>query len=70
MNAVESRPELRGAVYRGDAAAILSVLGGLDPAQCLQLGGDGLLIALAQDTSGATQTAQTWVAGLGTRLAR
>lgn len=68
MGAVECRPELRGAVYRGDAAAIVVLLAGLGPAQCGQLGGDGLLVALGQDhVQGVVERARAWVAGLRER---
>jgi len=67
MNAVEPRPELRGAVYRGDAAAIVALLRGVEPAECLQLGGDGLLVALGQAAEGAAEIARAWVAGLRER---
>jgi len=67
MNAVEPRPQLRGAVYRGDAAAIVALLGELEPQECLQLGGDGLLAALDHEAEGAEERARVWVAALRDR---
>jgi hypothetical protein len=67
MNAGELRSELRGAVYRGDAAAIVVWLRAVEPNACLQLGGDGLLTALAQDAEGAAEQARVWMALLGER---
>ncbi len=67
MDAGERRRELRGAVHRGDAAAIVARLGELERSECLQLGGDGLLIALEQAAEGAAERAREWVGALRER---
>lgn len=61
MDDSDPRPRLRGAVYRGDAAAIVALLPGTEPTEWLQLGGDGLRIALDQHAVGAAETAGQWV---------
>ncbi len=61
MAATGPRAELRGAVYRGDVATIVAILRKYPPADWLQLGGDGLLLALDQDSPGAVETARAWV---------
>jgi hypothetical protein len=58
---------LRGAIYTGDAATIVAVLPRLEPAQCLQLAGDGVVIALGQQARGAREQAQDWVEKLRDR---
>lgn len=67
MAATDPRGELRGAVHRGDAGAILAMLRQYPPADWLQLGGDGLLLALDQDSPGAVETATAWVDELRAR---
>lgn len=67
MKPAEARPELRGAIYRRDAAAILAVLREVEPSALLQLGGDGLLIALDQDAQGATGMTWPWIRALRER---
>lgn len=50
----EERRELRGALARGDGSAVVETLGGGSwPADCLQLIGDGLRVALRQRVGGA-----------------
>jgi hypothetical protein len=61
MNADDPRTQLRGAVHRGDAAVIIALLQRTESLECLQLGGDGLLIALDQGTDGAVELARQWV---------
>lgn len=67
MDVIDPRPQLRGAVYRGDAAAIVALLPGTEPAEWLQLGGDGLRIALDRHAVGAAETAGQWVSLLRDR---
>jgi hypothetical protein len=67
MDAVEPRREFRGAVYRGDGTAIIARLRELERSECLQLGGDGLLIALGQDAEGAVEMARQWIGALRER---
>ena len=67
MDDVDLRRELRGAVYRGDVVAILALLPKMAPADCLQLGGDGLLLALDEDASGAKEQSRAWVGKLRER---
>src|SRR5215213_6104107 len=49
--------ELRGAVYRGDGQAVLAALRERPLESVLQLAGDGLLVALRQQTGGAEELA-------------
>ena len=49
--------ELRGAVYRGDGQAVLAALRERPLESVLQLAGDGLLVALRQQTGGARELA-------------
>ena len=67
MDAEDPRRRLRGAVNRGDTAAILAELSHAEAGECLQLGGDGLLLALDQDAHGAAETARSWVVALHDR---
>jgi hypothetical protein len=50
--------QLRGAVYRGDGAAVVAALRGRDLGDVLQLAGDGLLAARAQGIDRATPLAR------------
>ena len=61
MSADDPRSRLRGAVYRGDAVEILALLREIESLECLQLGGDGLLIALDQDLEGSPELGRQWV---------
>jgi hypothetical protein len=64
----EERRELRGALARGEGAAVLRLLGsGPWPEDCLQLAGDGLRVALGQHVGGAEALARECVARLRTR---
>jgi hypothetical protein len=67
MGVTDPRRELRGAVYRGDGAAIIAVLGQYPAGEWLQAAGEGLLIALEQETPGARETAARWVEELRER---
>jgi hypothetical protein len=44
---------LRGAVYRSDGPAVVAAISAQDWRDVLQLAGDGLLVALAQDVQRA-----------------
>ncbi len=58
VRAPEFRSELRGAVYRGDGAAVVALVGDqLLPGDALQWIGDGLVVALALQTQGAADLA-------------
>lgn len=62
------RDELRGAVYRGDGAAVVVLLRhGLMPDDALQLIGDGLQAALIQHVEGASEVAADCVRALRDR---
>src|SRR4051794_23907519 len=50
--------QLRGAVYRGDGAAVVAALHGRDLGDVLQLAGDGLLAARAQGVDRAAALAR------------
>lgn len=67
MEATDPRRELRGAVYRADGTAIVAVLERFPAGGWLQVGGDGLLIALEQEAPGAQETARGWVEDLRER---
>jgi hypothetical protein len=54
----DHRRALRGAVARGDGAAVITALENLDVDKYLQLAGDGLLIAVAQQAADANTWAQ------------
>ena len=54
----EARRALRMAVSRGDGAGVLAALGGSVPEELLQLVGDALLVALAQDEPEARALAE------------
>jgi hypothetical protein len=60
---------LRGAVYRGDGAAVVEILGGRPMDPVLQLAGDGLLAAVAGGVDGAADLAARCVALLQERSA-
>lgn len=47
-----------GAVYLGDAVVIMALLQRIESLECPQLGGDGLLTALAQAADGAGELAR------------
>lgn len=55
----DSLAELRGAVYRRDGAAVLAALEGRELLEVLQLAGDGLLAATAQEIPGADALGRT-----------
>lgn len=58
MSRREQLRGFRGAVFSGDGAAVLSLLrSGPWPGHAIQLVGDGLLVALAQDPEGASEFA-------------
>lgn len=59
--------QLRGAVYRGDAAAIVALLQRTELAEWLQLGGDGLVVALTRHAEGAATAAGQWAGRLRDR---
>jgi hypothetical protein len=67
VSTLDPRRELRGATYQGDAAAIVALLQTPEAAEFMQLGGDGLLLALDHETDGAAEIARTWVARLHER---
>lgn len=67
MSADDPRRQLRGAVFRGDATVVVAVLERIEPRDCLQLGGDGLLVALDHDADGAVALATRWAAALRER---
>ena len=68
MRQVEERRELRGALARGEGAAVVALLGsGPWPEDCLQLAGDGLRVALGQHVAGADDLARECVARLRAR---
>ena len=61
------RSELRGAVYRGDGAALVELLGRTWPDHALQLIGDGLGAAVREQAEGAAPLAAMCVAALRVR---
>jgi hypothetical protein len=61
--------ELRGAVYRGDGQAVLAALRERPLESVLQLAGDGLLVALRQQTGGARELAGACLNALRERVA-
>ena len=63
----EERTGLRSAIYRADGAEVVVALGPTVPEQYLQLVGDGLLTALAQDVPGAELLARSCVEQLRAR---
>jgi hypothetical protein len=68
MGLKEQRSALRGAVYRSDGPAVVSLLGGgAVPGNALQLAGDGLLAAVAQRVEGARELAVRLAAALRQR---
>jgi hypothetical protein len=68
VRAPDVRSELRGAVYRGDGAAVVALIGDrLLPGDALQLIGGGLVVALAGQTQGAADLAVACVGALRER---
>ena len=68
MQAEERRPQLRGAVYRSHAVAVVALLRGQPwPQNALQLIGDGLTVALGRHVPDAAVLAQACVAELRDR---
>ena len=69
MQPEEVRAQLRGAVYRGDAVAVVAVLrgGGRWPPDALQLIGDGLIAALSGRVPDAAALARACVTELRDR---
>ncbi|WP_433798360.1 UPF0158 family protein [Actinomycetospora sp. CA-084318] len=67
MDDGDPRRVLRGATYRGDGAAVVEALGRLESSACLQLGGDGLVLALDQQVVGSEDLADRWIARLRDR---
>jgi hypothetical protein len=63
----ESVGALRGAVYRGDGTSVVEVLRVRPIGEVLQLAGDGLLDAVAQDVEGAAELATGCAAALRER---
>ena len=64
----EERRELRGALARGEGAAVVHLLGSKPwPEDCLQLAGDGLRVALGQHVAGAEDLARECVTMLRAR---
>ena len=64
----EERRELRGALARGEGAAVVHLLGSRPwPEDCLQLAGDGLRVALGQHVAGAEDLARECVTMLRAR---
>src|SRR5215207_1753841 len=61
--------ELRGAVCRGDGQAVLAALRERPLGSVLQLAGDGLLVALRQQTGGARELAGACLDALRERVA-
>jgi hypothetical protein len=62
MDSEEQRSALRAAVYRGDGPAVVQVLRGVGAHNdSLQLGGDGLIVALIQRVDGASELARNLV---------
>jgi Uncharacterised protein family (UPF0158) len=59
--------ELRGAVARGDGAAVIHALGPLELGDVAQLAGEGLHLALAQEAPGAEDLARRCTATLRER---
>ncbi len=67
MDAEDPMRRLGAAVHQGDLVAILAELPAVQVMGGLQLGGDGLLLALDEDAPGAVETARSWVAALHER---
>ena len=63
----EAMETLRGAVYRGDGTVVVDVVGGRLTDDVLQLAGDGLRDAVAQDVEGAAELAAQCVSALRER---
>lgn len=68
MSELDTSRELRGATYRGDGVAVVAALRMLESRRDhLQVGGEGLLVALEQDVEGAAALVGTWVEELHDR---
>jgi hypothetical protein len=68
VRAPEFRSELRGAVYRGDGAAVVALVGDQPlRGDDLQLTGDGLMVALALQTQGTADPAVACIRALRQR---
>ncbi|MBV9006529.1 MAG: hypothetical protein JO181_17830, partial [Solirubrobacterales bacterium] len=68
MDSEEQRSALRAAVYRGDGAAVVDLLGGVGADDdALQLAGDGVIAAVVQRVDGAAELARDLVVGLRQR---
>ena len=64
----DERRELRGALARGEGAAVVHLLGSRPwPRDCLQLAGDGLRVAMGQHVAGPEDLARECVARLRAR---
>ncbi len=63
----EAAKELHLAVFRGDGSTVVEVVRGRLPREALQLAGDGLLDAVAQDAADATELAAQCAAALRER---
>jgi len=68
MDSEEQRSALRAAVYRGDGAAVVELLGGVGADdESLQVAGDGVVAAVMQRVDGAPELAGELVVGLRQR---
>jgi hypothetical protein len=67
MSTDDPRAALRGALYRADGRAVVAALSTEDWHAALQLGGDGLLVALGQGVDGAPQLADRCATALRER---
>src|SRR6516225_6624405 len=68
MDSEEQRSALRAAVYRGDGAAVVELLGGVGAEdESLQVAGDGVVAAVMQRVDGAAELARDLVVGLRQR---
>jgi hypothetical protein len=67
MRTDDHRAALRGALYRADGRALVAALSTEDWHSTLQLGGDGLLVALGQGVDGARPLASRCAAALRER---
>jgi hypothetical protein len=68
MDSEERRSALRAAVYRGDASAIVDLLGGVGADDdSLQLAGDGFIAGVMQRVDGTAELARKLVVGLRQR---
>ncbi|MEY2423002.1 MAG: hypothetical protein QOI95_3069 [Acidimicrobiaceae bacterium] len=64
---VDQRRELRAAVYQGDGRAVLAALQPVEMSRFLQLAGDGLLTAMAQQVDAAQPFVIACASGLRAR---